>query len=180
MDMKQKYSAGLLLILIAGTAWLKWKGHPSVTEAPATNVSAGVNPFTAPYGWQTPGIADNAATLNGGAPFQSTVNVDVNPSYLGTLSQQFIPLFGFVGLGVDPAMQGSSSQLVAPALPAASFVSASQPPVSSDPFSQPAPNASSQPAIYVPPGYASTVSIGGGLSQGNLMASLGSERLNLD
>ena len=116
MDTRQKYGAALLLVLIAGTAWLKLRGHPSVSSAPASNESAGVDTFIAPYGWQTPGIADNPVTLNGGSPFSSVVNLTVNPSYLGSLSQQYIPMFGFVGVGIvgAPANAGSGAGSTVP------------------------------------------------------------------
>jgi hypothetical protein len=126
MDTKQKYSAALLAVLALGIAWLKWTGHPSVASGAATNAAAGVDPFTAPYGWSTPGISDDPNTLNGGPPFQSSVNVNVNPSYLASLSQQYIPLFGFVGLAVGTGNDTSSNvntTLSAPPQQAANFVS---------------------------------------------------------
>jgi len=147
MNKSTKHTA-LALGALALAVWgLKMRGHPSVASVPP----AGVDPFVAPYGWQTPGIADDPVILNGGAPFQSTVNVTVNPSYLGTLSQQFIPLFGFVGLGVDPAQQGGTAagssgansggtptRLVAPPPAPSAFVSTA-PSIAPDPFNQPAP-----------------------------------------
>ena len=143
MDTKQKYSAGLLAILALGIAWLKWMGHPSVAVAPASNTAAGVNPFIAPYDWSTPGISDDANMLNGGPPFESTVNVSVNPSYLGTLSEQFIPLFGFVGMGVRVGANAATNQLSAPPPAAVGFVSSlsasSIDAISPNPFNQPRP-----------------------------------------
>jgi hypothetical protein len=107
MDKRQKYSAALLLVLIAGTAWLKLRGHPSLSVPASTGADA-ESPFLAPYGWGTPGISDDPLTINGGPPFSSVVNVNVNPSYLGSLSQQFIPMFGFVGIGERGAAPSGS------------------------------------------------------------------------
>ena len=46
-----------------------------------------------PYGQSNPGIYD------GFAPgFNSVINVDAKPEYFGSLSQQYIPLFGMIGV----------------------------------------------------------------------------------
>lgn len=137
MDSKQKLTAVSLAALATVIAFLKWRGHPSVA-APA----AGTDPFLTPYELPTPGISDDPITLNGGAPFQSTVNVSVNPSYLGTLSQTYIPMFGFVGGGVaPPTLQDVTAprQLTAPPPQPTYFATPTPPKLSPPVYEQPSP-----------------------------------------
>lgn len=126
MDKQSKLTFVALTGLTVAILLLKGRGHPSVTASSETPQSE----FEAPYQYATPGIPDDSVSLNGGAPFQSTVNVSVNPSYLGTLSQSYIPMFGFVGIGApvaQPAQQSTQAaaqpaQLVAPPPAPATFV----------------------------------------------------------
>lgn len=149
MDKREKYSIIALTALVAIVTVLKVRGHPSVAE-PSTlggvdESAAGggnsQNQFELPYSYSTPGIADNPITLNGGAPFQSTINVEVNPSYLGTLSQDYIPMFGFIGMGST----GGPGTLNGPAPAPATFVSA--PAANGTPYAPP--RAFAQPSPFL-------------------------------
>lgn len=150
MSPKEKYSAVALAVLAIGSLYLKWRGHPNMAgmtlddpnAAEAASSGASSNPqdaFASPYlNYSNPGISDAPIILNGGAPFESTVNVTVNPSYLGTLSQQYIPMFGYVGIGVVPANDdggaGAPVQLTAPPPPPAQFPAGQGAPLTGGPF----------------------------------------------
>lgn len=65
---------------------------PAVLQAPAQD------DFAAPYYWPN-GIYPGPYNMNGAAsPFESTVNVYLDNPALAGLSNQYIPMFGFVGM----------------------------------------------------------------------------------
>lgn len=150
MEKREKYTSVALAVLVLLITWLKWRGHPSVAspdeisgadEPSATGGGSAQQQFDAPYLYQTPGISDSPIVLNGGAPFQSTINVEVNPSYLGSLSENYIPMFGFVGMGYSG--QGGNGSLQAPPPPPVYFA----PPAPASSAYAP-PNVYSQPSPY--------------------------------
>lgn len=159
MDKREKYSMAALAALVALTAILKLRKHPSIqpntlggvddTTSASGGGAAAQSQFDAPYQYPSPGISDSPIVLNGGAPFQSSISVEVNPSYLGTLSENYIPLFGFVGMGPG---SGGPNQISAP--PPAPAYFAPQP--ASSPYA--APPTYTQPSPF----HAFTGSGGGG------------------
>jgi len=48
--------------------------------------------FYAPYYWPTPGVYPESS------PFESTVSVFIDANPINSLSQQYIPMFGLVGM----------------------------------------------------------------------------------
>lgn len=134
-------------VLAVGTLFLKLWGHPSMSTPNAIgsvdDAEGGGNPqaqFDSPYTQETtPGISDSQIILNGGAPFQSTINQQINVSAAMQLSEQYIPLFGFVGMGFATG-NTPSQQLRAPPPSPSYFAPAPAPaPFASAPYSQPSP-----------------------------------------
>ena len=54
--------------------------------------------FYEPYYYTNPGIPDDYDILNGGEPFVSNVTVNVSNPAFGSLNNQYIPIFGLVGM----------------------------------------------------------------------------------
>lgn len=99
MDVKNLRGVYLLAVLVGiGFVlwWIEKRRADAVQEvtAPATGPD-----FAAPYYWSNPGIYDDPRILNGAnAPFNSVVNVYVDNPAVAGLANQYIPLFGFVGM----------------------------------------------------------------------------------
>lgn len=55
------------------------------------------DPFLAPYYWPAAGYPADGF-MNSGPAFSSTITVLAQNPLLGSLSQQYIPMFGFVGM----------------------------------------------------------------------------------
>lgn len=101
--MQTKYKVAALTGMTAFAVWLLWRKHVRSLIASGEIIEVKQpqsNAFAAPYYTTVPGISDDGITLNGGAPFQSVINVNVNPSVAQYLNQHYIPLFGFVGMTV--------------------------------------------------------------------------------
>lgn len=57
-----------------------------------------LNSFQSPYFTTNPGIPDNWNINTGGAPFNSTNNINVNTGFINGLSNTYMPMFGLVGM----------------------------------------------------------------------------------
>lgn len=92
MDKKEiAIYAGGAVVLFLLLRWLKNRNTPTEEETAQED-------YTDPYGWPVPGIAPNYGITNGGAPFQSVVNVNANWDPYSGLTREYIPMFGFVGV----------------------------------------------------------------------------------
>ena len=75
-------------------AYFSRRSGPASAVTPAADAG-----FNSPYFWPTPGIYPDPSILNGSTvPFESTVNVYVENPAISQLSNQYIPMFGFVGM----------------------------------------------------------------------------------
>ena len=86
--------------VIGGVALLVWyfatHQQPTVTVADPT--SSG-NDFYAPFYSTNPGIPDIPQVLNGGnSPFNSAITVNVTSALPSGLANDYMPMFGFVGV----------------------------------------------------------------------------------
>jgi hypothetical protein len=125
MDKNEKVKLAVLGGLAIVALALMYKKHGATVVSPLDSVTESPDPFAAPYLQSTPGIFDLSKILNGGTPFQSVINVNVDSGFGATLNEQYMPLFGFVGItsvgtitptSVSPdvaVMQSSSSSLSA-------------------------------------------------------------------
>ncbi len=84
--------AGILLVL-----WYVLKIGGRNPEVITSN-TPGLNPFQAPFFTTNPGIPDNWSINTGGQPFNSSVNVSVNTGTINGLANQYMPMFGLVGM----------------------------------------------------------------------------------
>lgn len=148
MDKREQYTFAALGVLVILVLILKAKGHPSMdvpnSLGSVDDAEGGGNPqaqFDAPYTQETtPGISDSQIILNGGAPFQSTINQQINVSAAMQLSEQYIPLFGFVGMGFATTPTAPTQQLRAPPPSPVYFAPSPAPaPFVAAPYSQPSP-----------------------------------------
>lgn len=81
------------VVMVLAFAWKRRKGSAMATAAPSDPQAA----FDAPY--YNNGMTPITPILNGNStPFNSVVNVSVNPSAAAALGSEYIPLFGFVGM----------------------------------------------------------------------------------
>lgn len=94
MTDQNKRAVYLIAALVAVIIVLEWLSRRNAVQVvPAEN-----DQFTAPYFWPN-GIYPGVTNMNGGiSPFESTVNVYVDNPALAGLSNQYIPMFGFVGM----------------------------------------------------------------------------------
>lgn len=94
MTEQNKRAVYLIAALVAVIIILEWLKGRNQTVAEV----AQENPFQAPYFWPN-GIYPGVTNMNGGlSPFESTVNVYVDNPALAGLANQYIPMFGFVGM----------------------------------------------------------------------------------
>jgi len=96
MNKENKLAIGLLvLILIFAFLWYRRRA-PLQAAANALGV---VDPFAAPYYWTTPGVPDLTQVVNGAnQPFVSVINVNANIDAYSGLNNNYIPMFGMVGV----------------------------------------------------------------------------------
>ncbi len=107
----KKHHTAIMLGVIAVILYLLWKYYkgqsltsPAGANFPYSPFGSGLpqldKNFLVPYSGTTPGYEDNSVTYNGpgGQPFASTINVNVTPNVFGSLTNNYIPLYGFVGM----------------------------------------------------------------------------------
>lgn len=98
MDNKQKtYIKAAIVVGFLLLLWyfLKAYGKPPIV-IPSTG--QGLNPFQTPYFTTNPGIPDHWSINTGGPPFNSTANITVNTGTINGLANQYMPMFGLVGM----------------------------------------------------------------------------------
>lgn len=89
-----KRALWLFVLLAAVVIFLEFlaRRKPAVLESPPQE------DFNAPYYWPN-GIYPGVQNMNGAlSPFESTVNVYLENPALAGLANQYIPMFGFVGM----------------------------------------------------------------------------------
>lgn len=96
---EQQYKTFILAAILIGIAMMisRFGGKESganIEAPPESDIDA---EFAEPYYWPH-GIYPSYANLTGGSPFESIVNVHVDAPQFGGLAQQYIPMFGFVGM----------------------------------------------------------------------------------
>lgn len=95
MSERNKQALYFVIALVAVAIylwWLDWRGAPErvIDAPPEAN-------FTNPYEWPN-GIYPGPGNMNGGNPFESIINVNVDVPNLGWLNQTVFPMFGLVGV----------------------------------------------------------------------------------
>lgn len=94
MTDQQKHAVYFLAGLVGIALLLRWwtnRPAPVVEEPPA-------NDFYAPYSWPAGGWFPGPNMNGGNVPFESVVNVYVDNPALAGIANQYIPMFGLVGM----------------------------------------------------------------------------------
>lgn len=98
MEAKNIYGLALLAGLFGLALWLHSRTPEPKPGDVVENVGAN-DAFYAPFYQTNPGIWDNVGILNGSnVPFESTVKLEVSAPSLNSLSNQYMPMFGYVGV----------------------------------------------------------------------------------
>lgn len=93
-EKKMTLALGLMLLVLA---YLWWKRRQAMM-APAEALGM-MDPFAAPYYSTVPGIPDMTQLINGANnPFVSVINVNAQIDAYSGLNNNYIPLFGMVGV----------------------------------------------------------------------------------
>lgn len=82
-------------IALLDLIWRKIGQNKLAVATAAAPVATTANPWDAAMG----GTAGIVASQSPAQPFQSAINVTVNPNVAQFLTHNYIPLFGFVGMG---------------------------------------------------------------------------------
>lgn len=98
MTEENKRAILVLAICVIGIWLLSLWMKPAQTSEPVESADDG---FYAPYYWPN-GINPSDGYMNGGPAFNSTVNVYAENPALGQLANQYIPIFGLVGMAGVP------------------------------------------------------------------------------
>lgn len=98
--MNDKQKCYVKASVIVGGLLLLWYLLKMIGRPPAIipSTGQGLNPFQSPYFTTNPGIPDNWSINTGGTPFNSTANITVNTGTINGLANQYMPMFGLVGM----------------------------------------------------------------------------------
>lgn len=90
----------LAVTVIVLFLWWKRSQWLNSNSTPDDVMDMGANSlFTNPYWYTNPGIPDMPQILNGStSPFNSVINVGVNVDAYSGLSNDYMPMFGMVGV----------------------------------------------------------------------------------
>lgn len=99
MEASQK--RGILVVggLVALVAFLKWYENRPTNQPVDTDADgSGEMDYLAPYMW-TNGFYPSPNVYNGSStPFTMVVNNEIKAPALNSLNQEYVPMFGFVGV----------------------------------------------------------------------------------
>lgn len=96
---EKRIRVGLLVASGALAVWLLYqRAQKAAYDAANPAPDAVQDPFTTPYYQGIPG-SNSSVIMNGSdSPFYSTINVSLDANIAQSLANQYIPVFGFIGV----------------------------------------------------------------------------------